>query len=86
MYRLDEIRRKDRIDEFYARIIAIRDSIPQQDTVDVAAIRRQVRGLQDEALQMLIEEKLAADESFRIFMSLSNDLLDELRDYRVAGK
>jgi hypothetical protein len=29
---------------------------------------------------MLIEEKLAADESFRIFMTLGNDILDELRD------
>ncbi len=86
MYRLYEIRRKDRIDEFYEQILSIRDSLPQQDTVDIAAVRRQVRGLQDEALQMLIEEKLAADESFRIFMSLSNDLLDELRDYRVAGR
>ena len=49
------------------------------------AVRRRIRGLQDEALQMLIEEKLAADESFRIFMTLGNDLIDELRDYRVMS-
>ena len=85
MYRLYQIRRKDRIDEFYKQILAIRDSIPEQDPVDVMAVRRRIRGLQDEALQMLIEEKLAADESFRIFMTLGNDLIDELRDYRVMS-
>jgi hypothetical protein len=85
MYRLYQIRRKDRIDEFYKQILAIRDSIPEQDPVDVMAVRRRIRGLQDEALQMLIEEKLAADESFRIFMTLGNDLIDELRDYRVTS-
>ncbi len=85
MFRLYQIGRKDRIDEFYEQILVIRDSIPKQDPPDFAALRHRIRELQDEALQMLIEEKLAADESFRIFMSLSNDLLDELRDYRETG-
>ena len=82
MYRLYQIRRKDRIDEFYAHILEIRDSLAEQVPSDRDALRRKIRDLQDEALQLLIEEKLAADESFRIFMSLSNDLVDELRDHR----
>ncbi len=62
-----------------AHVLGIRDSIADQPPAEVDALRREIRDLQDEALQMLIEEKLAADESFRIFMSLSNDLVDELR-------
>ncbi len=85
MYRLYQIRRKDRIDEFYEQVLAVRDGMLKQDSPDVVAVRRRIRELQDEALQMLIEEKLAADESFRIFMSLCNDLVDELRDYRLPG-
>jgi hypothetical protein len=36
--------------------------------------------LQDRAYDMLIHEKLAADESFRIFITLSNDIIAELDD------
>ena len=35
------------------------------------------QALQDKAFAQLVDEKLAADESFRIFMSLSNDILDQ---------
>lgn len=80
MYQLYQVRRKNRIDKFYAKILRIRDSIGDQPPADVEPLRRRIRDLQDEALQMLIEEKLAADESFRIFMSLSNDVIDELRN------
>ena len=38
-----------------------------------------VRELQTEAFQLLVDEKLAADESFRIFITLSNDVIDELK-------
>lgn len=81
MFRLYQVRRKERIDEFYARILAIRDSPAARNSVDVRSVIRDVRQLQDEALQMLIDERLAADESFRIFMSISNDVVDELREY-----
>ena len=38
-----------------------------------------VRELQNEAFQLLVSEKVAADESFRIFVTLSNDIITELR-------
>jgi hypothetical protein len=34
--------------------------------------------MQDKAFELLVDEKLAADESFRIFVTLSNDVLQEL--------
>lgn len=73
-------RRKNRIDRFYAAAIGIRntisDSMNENDRVDAA---NQLHRLQDEAFELLVNEKLAADESFRIFITLSNDVIEQLR-------
>jgi hypothetical protein len=73
-------RRKNRIDGFYTEVMAIRDSISEHSsaTEKAAAVGR-VRELQNEAFDMLIREKLAADESFRIFVTLSNDIIAQLK-------
>jgi TRAP-type uncharacterized transport system substrate-binding protein len=79
--RVYRIRRKNRIDLFYSAAIALRKSI--SDTAHVTerkdAISR-VRALQTEAFELLIDEKLAGDESFHIFLTLSNDIIDELKE------
>jgi hypothetical protein len=70
-------RRKNRIDRFYAAAIDIRNSFdPSASDADRREAADRVRGLQDEAFELLVDEKLAADESFRIFITLSNDVLD----------
>jgi len=73
-------RRKNRIDGFYKEVMAVRDSISDRSpaTERAAAVAR-VRDLQNEAFDMLIREKLAADESFRIFVTLSNDIIAQLK-------
>ncbi|NCF25384.1 MAG: hypothetical protein GWP60_12680 [Gammaproteobacteria bacterium] len=73
-------RRKNRIDGFYADVMAIRDSINERSSANerAAAVGR-VRQLQNKAFDMLINEKLAADESFRIFVTLSNDIVDQIK-------
>jgi hypothetical protein len=73
-------RRKNRIDRFYADVMAIRDSVNERSPASerAAAVER-VRALQNEAFDMLIKEKLAADESFRIFVTLSNDIVAQLK-------
>jgi len=38
----------------------------------------EIRSLQEEAFKLLVDEKLAADESFRIFITLSNDVLNQI--------
>ena len=73
-------RRKNRIDRFYTDVMAIRDSVNERSTAsDRAAAIERVRNLQNEAFDMLVREKLAADESFGIFMALSNDIIAGLR-------
>ena len=77
--RIYRMRRKNRIDTFYAAAITIRNSIEKTST---AAERQEkeaeIRSLQTRAFDLLVDEKLAADESFRIFITLSNDVLRQL--------
>lgn len=77
--RIVRMRRKNRIDKFYTRTIALGRSVTE---ATAAASRQQVaqevRDLQDKAFDMLVNEKLAADESFRIFITLSDDVLHRL--------
>lgn len=73
-------RRKNRIDGFYTEVMAVRDSISDRSSAAERAVAvEQVRKLQNEAFDMLIREKLAADESFRIFVTLSNDIIAQLK-------
>jgi len=77
--RIYNIRRKNRIDKFYSAAIALRQTIGDSTPLDQrrGAIS-ELRALQTEAFEMLVDEKLAADESFRIFITLSNDIIKEL--------
>ena len=74
--RILRIRRKNRIDKFYSAAMQLRNQLTAAKNPDEreSALRR-LRELQDEAFAQLVDEKLAADESFRIFITLSNDIL-----------
>lgn len=80
--RLVRIRRKNRIDTFYSKTLELRNSI---DANSSAEQRREaiagVRDLQNTAFDLLVHERLAADESFRIFITLSDDVLRQLGAY-----
>ncbi len=73
------IRRKNRIDRFYVEAISIRDGIgPDATEAERRAAREALLELQNEAFEQLVAERLAADESFRIFIELTNNALDRL--------
>ena len=77
--RIYRMRRKNRIDTFYSRTLAILRSVSDESSDEK---RRkavaEVRQLQNEAFDLLVDERLDADESFRIFITLSNDALRQL--------
>jgi TRAP-type uncharacterized transport system substrate-binding protein len=78
LFRILKIRRKNRIDRFYAAALAIRDELTEADAEEgIYVAIEKMQALQDEAFAQLVDEKLAADESFRIFITLSNDILDQ---------
>ncbi len=77
--RIYRMRRKNRIDTFYSDVIAIRKLISESSTAnDRREYSDKIRALQTVAFELLVDEKLAADESFRIFITLSNDVLRQL--------
>ena len=77
--RIFKMRRKNRIDTFYSEAIRLRNSVAgDSDPTERQAAVDKLRELQNEAFSLLVDEKLAADESFRIFITLSNDVIDEL--------
>ncbi len=78
-FRVIKMRRKNRIDRFYTAAIKIRDSmIDTSSDNELSELENQVRELQNDAFDQLVDEKLAADESFRIFITLSNDILAQV--------
>ena len=77
--RIFRMRRKNRIDGFYTQTIALRRSVTDSSAPDeIERVINEVRSLQNQAFDLLVDEKLAADESFRIFITLSNDVLRQL--------
>jgi hypothetical protein len=70
--------RKGRIDRFYTAALAIRAKLAQEATAaQRSAYLQEVRALRDDAFALLIKEKLAADESFRILQALMHDIIRE---------
>ena len=77
--RIYRMRRKNRIDTYYSAVMSIKKSIDEKISEDGRREKAdEIRSLQTTAFEMLIDEKLAADESFRIFITLSNDVLQQL--------
>jgi TRAP-type uncharacterized transport system substrate-binding protein len=76
-------RRKDRIDFFYRSVIEQRTSgLSSSSSSEVEAVISRLRQLEDEAFGLLIDERLAADESFRIFVTLTHGAVEELKRHR----
>ena len=69
-------RKKDRIDVFYERVLAIRDAQTSRPAHQRLA---ELQALEREAFASLINEKLAANESFRIFTDLLESARSDIR-------
>ncbi|MEM8768300.1 MAG: TAXI family TRAP transporter solute-binding subunit [Pseudomonadota bacterium] len=77
IFKIYTIRQKNRIDAFCQRALDLRDDCVAGGK-NAAATIEALKALQDEAYDLMIHERLAADESFRIFVTLSNDLIADL--------
>jgi hypothetical protein len=75
--------RKDRVDTFFSRLLEIRREMANADA-DYVACKEKVLNVQRQVLDLLVNEKIAADASLIAFMSQSNQILDEL-DRRSLG-
>ena len=69
-------RKKDRIDIFYLKLLAVQERIGDESP---SALLEELTGLEREAFAALIAERLAANESFRIFTDLLTRVRRELK-------
>ena len=73
-------KKKDKIDEFYEDLMNIKNAIPKINQISTAIEKvNRVQASQNKAFEMLIAEKLVANDSFRIYMELSKETINELR-------
>lgn len=74
-YRWRAHRVRDRIDGFYTRALVIRK---RADGLNEVQLMNELNELEEEAFRSLLDDKLAADESFRIFTELIARVEQEL--------
>lgn len=80
-------KKKDRIDEFYEDLINIKNKISGIKKINETIENiRKVQSSQNKAFELLISEELVANESFRIYMELSKETINELRSKLRALK
>ena len=82
-----EQKQKDRIDEFYLKLVNLLNQIRQDNLTNEQAIQiqKEIENIQSIALQQLAEERLRPDESFRIFQSLLHDCQRELDQAKACN-
>ena len=80
LYRYRAQVRKDRVDEYYQRLLDIRSQIEAAhgDADTLLACRGKVLNVQREVLDLLVDERIAADLSMIAFITLSNQIINEL--------
>lgn len=76
--------RKDRVDTFFGKLLDVRQRMTDADN-DYQAFREEVLDVQQQVLNLLIDERIAADASLIAFMSQSNQLLNELDRRSKSG-
>lgn len=80
-------KKKDEIDVFYEDLLTVKNTIPTiKDLSDGIEKIKHVQRSQNKAFEMLISEELVANDSFRIYMELSKETINELRGRMRALK
>lgn len=71
--------KKDRVDLYFSKLLVVRNeakTLTDSDSLSVSLA--QALAVQEEVLQLLIDEHVSADASLVAFLSLSNQIIDEL--------
>lgn len=80
LYNYRRNKKKDRIDVYYNRAMALRARVEHSaDADELADIEREIRGLQEEVMALLVDERLDANHALSIFMTLSSQVLTEVQ-------
>jgi len=71
-------RRKDRIDVYVDRVLAVQRDLAGADPPPAEALEARLRATREEALRLLIDEKVDANAAFEIFLALCDATLREI--------
>ncbi len=71
-------KKKDRVDIFYKDLMEIKNAAIGSSKAGVEKIK-EIQQSQNKAFDMLINEELEANESFRIYMELSKETINDIR-------
>jgi len=83
LYRHRSQVRKDRVDVYYSQLLEIRRGMERTNAhTALRSHRQRVLDVQQDVLNLLIDERVAADTSLMAFLSLSNQIINEL-DRRI---
>ena len=86
LYRHRSQVRKDRVDVYYSQLLEIRRDTEGTNThTALRSYHKRALDVQHEVLNLLIDERIAADASLMAFLSLSNQIINEL-DRRIGYK
>jgi TRAP-type uncharacterized transport system substrate-binding protein len=78
-------KKKNEIDKYYKALMRIRNELHTLTSKEhCKRIERELIVVQERAMDLLLDEKLFADESFSIFLNLSNIIMDEIRQRSLA--
>lgn len=69
--------KKDRVDNYFARLIDVREQLAKPDA-DKSAYRQQLVEVQREVLELLMDERITADSTLLAFVIQSNQILSEI--------
>ena len=86
LYRHRSQVRKDRVDVYYSQLLEIRRDMEGTNTrTALRSSHQRALDVQHEVLNLLIDERIAADASLTAFLSLSNQIINEI-DRRIGYK
>jgi len=79
-WRWQKRRRKNKVDVFYKEVLEIDKNLENilDSEYKVSEARQKLKSIKHHAFQMLIDENIEANESFRIFQALLEDLIRKL--------
>ncbi len=72
-------KKKNKIDVYYQKMVAIRSGIDQISSKNAGQkLITQIKSIQEETIELVVKEKLLADETFTIFLNLSKMVTEEI--------
>ncbi len=78
--------RKERLDDYYRAITALRERIPESTGRTAREdLRKEIRATQEEVLKLAVEERIETGSTFVAFVQYSNQVLSEVAECYAHG-